>query len=124
MGQCSVSGVGGAAFLWFEGCIYDLNDLASADGFVLTFAWGITHDGRIVCAAEEGAGRDAAVVVLAPIDPPAGDATGDCVVDIRDLLLVLAEWGQCDLCIADLNGDGVVDIADILIVLATWGAGP
>ena len=59
-------------------------------------------------------------MVLAPIEPPAGDATGDCAVDIRDLLLVLAEWGECELCFADLNGDGVVDIADLLLVLASW----
>ncbi|MHC5024792.1 MAG: dockerin type I domain-containing protein [Planctomycetota bacterium] len=53
-----------------------------------------------------------------------GDLNGDGVVDINDLLGLLAAWGPCPSppaeCPADLNGDGVVDITDLLGLLANW----
>jgi len=57
---------------------------------------------------------------LAPASCP-GDATGDGIVDVLDLLKVLGEWGQ-HAGPADLTGDGVVDVLDLLEVLAAWGA--
>jgi len=56
---------------------------------------------------------------LAPKTCP-GDVTLDGVVDVLDLLEVLAEWGQ-HAGPADLTGDGVVDVLDLLEVLAAWG---
>lgn len=53
-----------------------------------------------------------------------GDLNGDGVVDVTDLLLLLAVWGPCPEtgeCAADLNGDGVVDVSDMLILMANWG---
>jgi hypothetical protein len=53
---------------------------------------------------------------------PIGDLNGDGVVDVLDLLILLAAWGDCgDECPADLNGDGVVDVSDLLILLSNWG---
>ena len=56
--------------------------------------------------------------------PPAADITGDGVVDVLDLLEVLAGWGPCPNppaeCPADITGDGVVDVLDLLEVLANW----
>jgi hypothetical protein len=49
-----------------------------------------------------------------------GDVNGDGVVDVTDLLAVLAEWGACPGCAADLNGDGMVNVDDLLVVLANW----
>ena len=37
---------------------------------------------------------------------------------VADLLAVIAAWGPCSGCSADINGDGVVDVADILAVIA------
>jgi hypothetical protein len=54
----------------------------------------------------------------------AGDLNGDGVVDVSDLLILLAAWGPCPRsgnCPADLNGDGAVDVSDLLILLANWG---
>jgi len=48
------------------------------------------------------------------------DVTGDGVVDVLDLLAVLAAWGECVGCPEDINGDGVVDVLDLLAVLAAW----
>ena len=49
-----------------------------------------------------------------------GDINGDSIVDVQDLLLVLAEWG-CLGCPSDINQDGVTDVLDLLEVLADWG---
>ena len=57
------------------------------------------------------------------IDPPVlGDLTGDGLVDVLDLLVVIADWGSCpgECSAADLNGDGVVDVLDLLIILQEW----
>ena len=49
------------------------------------------------------------------------DVTGDGVVNLDDVLLVLAQWGSCEApCQGDVNGDSMIDINDILAVLAVW----
>ena len=52
-----------------------------------------------------------------------GDLTGDDLVNVSDLLIMLGAWGECvDMndCPADLNGDDVVDVSDLLTLLANW----
>jgi hypothetical protein len=53
--------------------------------------------------------------------PCPGDLTGDSVVDVFDLLELLAAWGDCPGCDADLNGDDVVNVFDLLELLGAWG---
>ena len=48
-----------------------------------------------------------------------GDVNGDGVVDVLDLLLLLAAWGNLG-GPEDVNGDGVVDVLDLLLLLANW----
>ena len=52
-----------------------------------------------------------------------GDAVGDGKVDINDLTIVLANYGQtgANWNMGDFNGDGKVDINDLTIVLANYG---
>ena len=51
----------------------------------------------------------------------AGDINADFVVDISDIISVLAAWGPCaGMCDADTNDDGEVSLADLLAVLASW----
>jgi hypothetical protein len=53
---------------------------------------------------------------------PLGDVNGDDVVDVSDLLILLAQWGPCaEPCSADLDGDGDVDTDDLLSMLGNWG---
>ena len=47
------------------------------------------------------------------------DITGDSIVDVLDLLEVLAQWGTSGS--ADITGDGIVDVLDLLEVLGAWG---
>jgi hypothetical protein len=54
-----------------------------------------------------------------------GDLTGDGLVDVQDLLALLAVWGRCPApcppsCSGDLNGDCQVDTVDLLQMLANW----
>jgi hypothetical protein len=50
-----------------------------------------------------------------------GDFNGDGVVDVEDLLSLLAAWGPCEGCPQDIDGSGVVDVEDLLALLANWG---
>jgi len=53
-----------------------------------------------------------------------GDATGDGVANIEDILAVIDAFGQCDgPCLADLDDDGDVDVDDLLIVVSNFQVG-
>ena len=56
----------------------------------------------------------------ADIAPP----TGDGLVNVADLLLVINSWGSCPGCHADINHDNIVNVADLLAVINTWGVCP
>ena len=47
-----------------------------------------------------------------------GDLSGDGVVDVLDLLDLLAVFGTAE---GDLDGDGVTAVSDLLLLLAAWG---
>jgi hypothetical protein len=53
-----------------------------------------------------------------------GDLNGDDIVNVSDLLELLAAWGPCaDItqCRGDLDGNGHVNVSDLLILLSNWG---
>ena len=50
-----------------------------------------------------------------------GDSNLDGVVDITDLLNLLAAWGVCNRCVEDTDDDGLVNVSDLLTLLANWG---
>jgi murein tripeptide amidase MpaA len=67
------------------------------------------------------AGVDGFEAATATCTVVAGDATGDGVVDVSDILEVLGTWGPCPpTCPADVDGSGAVDVGDLLLVLANW----
>ena len=57
------------------------------------------------------------------VHPGPGDANGDGTVDINDLTIVLANFGQIGMTWSqgEFTGDGKVDINDLTIVLANFG---
>ena len=63
-------------------------------------------------------------VVTIPTEPAeetVGDINRDGVVDILDLTIVGARFGQRGQNSADLNGDGLVDIVDLVLVASEFG---
>jgi hypothetical protein len=48
------------------------------------------------------------------------DLTGDGLVGVIDLLVLLQHWGLCDRCYADLEGSGYVDLTDLSLLLDAW----
>ncbi|MEE2907563.1 MAG: choice-of-anchor D domain-containing protein [Planctomycetota bacterium] len=70
------------------------------------------RDGRIACFS---GGLDALVS-----DP--ADVNQDGVVNVNDILLVIAEWGATD-SPADVNDDGIVNVNDVLLVISAWTLG-
>ncbi len=55
-----------------------------------------------------------------PLPPCPADVTGDEIVDVLDLLAVLAAWGESGVP-EDITGDGTVDVPDLLEILSAWG---
>jgi Tol biopolymer transport system component len=53
----------------------------------------------------------------------AADLNGDGEVNVSDLLVLLAAWGETDVP-ADIDGDGIVAVGDLLLLLAAWGPCP
>ena len=47
-----------------------------------------------------------------------GDLNGDGALRVADLLVMIANWGECNNCIADLNHDEVVDVSDLLTLIS------
>ena len=57
-----------------------------------------------------------------PIEKIPGDVTKDGIVNIQDLTLVAANFGQTGPNVADINTDGIVNIADLTLVAGVIGA--
>jgi probable HAF family extracellular repeat protein len=114
------------AFVYNGSTSADLNSLIAANsGWTLTTALGINDSGDIV----GGGIFDGQMhgFLLTPEAPPQnpGDANGDGRVDINDLTIVLANYGQTGMAWSQgcMDGDptGAVDINDLTIVLANYG---
>jgi len=62
-------------------------------------------------------------------DPPSGpeepvcygDISGDFVVGMNDILLMLEHWGEIDWEGGDINGDGYFTVSDVNIILTQFG---
>ena len=50
--------------------------------------------------------------------PCAADLTDDRMVNVDDLLILLAGWGTVN---GDVTGDGTCDVNDLLILIGAWG---
>ena len=108
-------------FLWEEGLLMDLDDLIiNGETLRISGAFDINDQGVIAGRATDGAASFA--VLLHPLSP--GDIDGDGSVGVKDLLILLGDWGpcaDCDDCIADLDDDCTVGVKDLLILLGNWG---
>ena len=115
-----------AAFIWQEGVITALNDLIPFDpNLNLESAMGINNAGQIAVAARSD-DLDASVGVLLSLieNGIPGDLDNDGQVGVKDMLILLGDWGSCDNCSncpADLDNNCVVGVPDLLILLGNWG---
>lgn len=110
------------AFLWQSGQMIDLNDRISDSTWELTHATAINDVGQIV-----GRGRHAGQWRAFLLTPTAcaGDVTGDGLVNITDLGVLLSNYGAMSGATredGDLNGDGAVNISDLGELLAAFGS--
>ena len=116
------------AFIWdsVHG-MRDMNTVFGPTGFnVIPTGWtlgdatGIDDRGDIVGWGTNSGGQSRGFLIRA-WSP--GDANGDGKVDINDLTIVLAHYGQTGMGWAqgEFTGDGTVDINDLTIVLANYG---
>lgn len=112
-----------AAFLWWNGTMWNLGDLVLSD-FPLDVinVGGINNAGQIVLTGTVPIIGTAAIL-LTPKDVPVGDIDVDCRVGIVDFLYLLSAWGSCGKagnCPGDLDGSSAVDDADLFILLKNW----
>lgn len=117
---------------------YFVNGLDSGIGSVpavLTFAFdtdgasgAYEADITITTSDEDLPGQTVALLELTFLitagEEILGDLNGDGVVDVVDLLELLAQWGDCPPppaeCLGDLDDNAVVDVLDLLILLGNW----
>ena len=60
-----------------------------------------------------------ATVGRGPVAPPLGDLDGNGLVNVGDLLRLIAAWRDTHSS-ADLDGDGTVAFSDLIIRLRNW----
>ncbi len=113
------------AFIWQNGVMTNLTDVLVGDpNLDLKSAVSINQIGQIAVRARSDDPDAIVAVVLTPVQGALGDLDGDGQVGVKDLLILLGNWGPCEncaACAADLDGNGVVGVADLLILLANWG---
>ncbi len=118
VGECTAMGSSAATGILWDGVrLRDIQTMLIDPGEVdLYSATAIDESGRVTCVA------DVALAVIALVLEPVfvqGDVTGDCAVELADLLIVIRDWGKSG-SPADVTGDGVVNVSDLLMVIANW----
>jgi probable HAF family extracellular repeat protein len=123
------------AFIWTPtvlngttttGTFQDMNTVFSSivpSGWTLSEATGIDDNGDIIGYMTNNANTNMTEGFLIAAHPLLGDANGDGRVDINDLTIVLAHYGQSvgmSWYTGEFTGDGTVDINDLTIVLANY----
>jgi probable HAF family extracellular repeat protein len=107
--------------LWRGTHMLDLIDFVQISGNVqhVTSAVDITDNGEILLRGGDIYGDNIAVVVR-PMTRTSADLDHNCRVDVQDLLHVIATWGPGESW-SDITGDGVVNVEDLIMVLWNWG---
>ena len=86
---------------------------------------GVSADGTVFYGStgHPQTGMETSWLAYTQPAPNPGDIDGNGVVGVSDLLILLAQWGECssENCPADIDGDGSVNVQDLLVLLANWG---
>lgn len=130
-GGLQVGGAFGHAAIWSgtAGSYYDLHTHSMPAEYASSTANDIyvNADGtiRIVGSAYNStAQRTEAILWIG--GHRAADLNNDGVVNVSDLFMLLASWGNCAQpcppnCAGDLNGDCTINVTDLFALLADWG---
>jgi parallel beta-helix repeat protein len=110
-----------------------VTNLAQGATQILTFSWNTTGlaGGNYTISAAASTVPDELNTDNTYIDGTVmissqGDANGDGQVDVFDILIIKAHWGETPTSPdwdpnVDVNGDNIINVYDILIVKANWG---
>ena len=71
--------------------------------------------------ADESNNVYAVGIEVGGIDACSGDANGDGIVNVDDVLAIVAAFGDCAGCGEDVDGDGMVSVDDLLVAISGWG---
>jgi uncharacterized membrane protein len=114
-------GCDGVPFIWQNGQYTDLMQFLPPEfGWLEIIPFDINDSGQIVGLGFRAGFNGGRAFLMTPIVNCPADVNGDNVVNVLDLLDVLAAWGATG-GVEDINGDGIVDVLDLLELLAAWG---
>lgn len=112
------AGLGDPAYIFQDGKVRLLMDLADEPVEEISRTKGINDRGQIVSTVVFP-GNAVRTCRLTPIGSTLGDVTSNCVVNVDDLLAVIAAWKETD-SVADVDDNGLVDVQDLLLVVFDW----
>ena len=99
--------------------VADIPGVTPSNQFRLRFTAEDAGSGSVI-----EAGVDAIVIsaIACDVEPacPEDVAGSDGVVNVNDLLAIIANWSQSDPDY-DIDGSGSVDVGDLLAIIAAWG---
>jgi murein tripeptide amidase MpaA len=108
---------------WIQ-AVFNLDEVEgfeATSNFKLRFSAEDIANGSVVEAGVDGIRLQTVICDDNQNDCPADVAGDDGLVNVNDLLFVIADWGQSG-SPADINGNGHVDVGDLLMVIADWGS--
>jgi probable HAF family extracellular repeat protein len=109
------------AFLWDNGTLIDLQPLAALGSIThIGLPRAINNAGQIAADVRLNFGAFDVAAILTPVPRPSTDLNGDCATGHDDLMILLGDWGMTG-SPADVNDDGIVNVRDLLQLLANWG---
>ncbi len=99
-----------------------IRSVASGDNVEHLYVQGIAPGRYLIHVnrTDDDGGAEAAVAWHMTDPVVQSDLTGDGLVGVIDLLVLLQHWGLCDRCYADLEGSGYVDLTDLSLLLDAW----
>jgi len=99
--------------------VADIPGVTPSNQFRLRFTAEDANAGSVI-----EAGVDAIIIsaISCDVEPacPEDVAGSDGVVNVNDLLAIIANWSQSDPDY-DIDGSGTVDVGDLLAIIAAWG---
>ena len=106
---------GGIDALQFQGPASALST-TNADDYSLTSGGAVFTNNANASGTVQSSGG--------PLPCPADCINGDGLVNVTDLLALLAAWGQAGSSCNIAGGDNTVNVTDLLALLAAWGPCP